>query len=97
MNRRPIQNVGRENVVRDAITEVLSNTPPLLYALTIPSAMPMTIESIVDTPRSTIVFGRNLYISDRTGCWVLIESPNFRVNIFVTYFTYRTSKGWSMP
>src|SRR5438552_15902264 len=56
MNNRPIQNVGRAEVVIDADTLRLSRMELRLLAETIPSTAPMLIPRMVDTPRSTRVF-----------------------------------------
>jgi hypothetical protein len=52
----PIQKVGREKVVREAVTESLSAVPPRRDEATTPSRTPITIDKITEDPRSVSVF-----------------------------------------
>jgi hypothetical protein len=59
----PIQNDGREKVVREAITDMLSKVLPLLWAARTPRVMPIIIASIVEVPTKSNVFRRRSDIS----------------------------------
>src|SRR5438445_2703246 len=69
IKRSPIQKVGRENVVREAVTEALSKRPPLLFAAIVPRKIPITIDTTDETPRSRRVFSNrpDVTISVITG------------------------------
>src|SRR2546427_4923637 len=56
MRTSPIQKVGSENVVRDAVTQALSNMLPLLRAARVPRKIPTTIAMTDETPSKRSVF-----------------------------------------
>ncbi len=62
---------------------------PLLEAARIPRGMPTRIVATNAVPRSSIVFGSLQDISSITGRWVKNETPNWNVNMFLTYLRYR--------
>ena len=65
----PIQKVGREYVVSDAITDPLSMTEPRLRAARIPRRIPMTIDMMLEVPSKSRVFANlpDVTMSEITG------------------------------
>ena len=63
-----MKNVGSEKLVSDAVTKRLSAVEPLLRDAKIPSSMPMTMETIVESPTSTRVFTS---LPDETSSFVI--------------------------
>jgi len=85
----PMKKVGSENVVRDPVTMRLSNELPRLRETTIPSSVPMTMESTVEVPSNSNVLNNRPEetISSLTGRLSLYEYPNWKVSKFRTYVT----------
>src|SRR5437879_8131589 len=55
INTNPIQKVGREKVVKEAVTHALSNMLPRFFAARVPKKTPAMIEITDDTPSSRSV------------------------------------------
>ena len=55
INTNPIQKVGREKVVKEAVTHALSNMLPRFFAARVPKKTPAMIEITDDTPSSSSV------------------------------------------
>lgn len=65
----PIQKVGREYVVRDAITDPLSRAEPRLRAAKIPMRIPAMIDMTLEVPSKSRVFANlpDVTMSETTG------------------------------
>src|SRR5213594_2705067 len=99
MKIRPIQKVGRENVVSDAVTIPESMTPPRLRAATTPKKIPTAIDIIEDTPRRTTVLNNlpEVKISSDTGLPDSKERPNWKVIMSTKYFSNLVHIGHGIP
>jgi len=82
----PIQKVGREYVVSDAITDPLSRVEPRLRAAKIPMRIPTTIDMILEVPSRSSVFANlpDCTMSETTGAPVWYENPKLKVSIATT-------------
>lgn len=56
ISRMPVKKVGRENVVKEAVTQKLSNEEPRLRETIMPNVVPIRIVSNVDVPSRSRVF-----------------------------------------